>query len=72
MKPLCLFTEKQYSRNERHYSNGIDMHIWCGSLIVLPEVGWIKGDLRGVSEAGKVLHGELCKDLCNVLQVLIL
>ena len=38
MKPLCLFTEKQYSRNERHYSNGIDMHIWCGSLIVLLSV----------------------------------
>ncbi len=38
MKPLCLFTEKQYSRNERQYSNGIDMHNWFGSLIVLPEV----------------------------------
>ena len=47
MKPLCLFTEKQYSRNERHYSNGIDMHIWCGSLIVLTEVWMDKGRFTG-------------------------
>ena len=47
MKPLCLFTEKQYSRNERQYSNGIDMHNWFGSLIVLPEVWMDKWRFTG-------------------------
>ena len=47
MKPLCLFTEKQYSCNERHYSYGIDMHNWFGSLVVLPEVWMNKGRLLG-------------------------
>ena len=48
MKPLCLFTEKQYSRNERHYSNGIDiMHNWYGSLIVLPDVWMNEGRFTG-------------------------
>lgn len=47
MKQLYLFTEKPYSQKERHYSNGIDMHIWCGSLIVLPEVWMSKGRFTG-------------------------
>ena len=38
MRPLCLFTIKQNSCNERHYSYGIDMHNDFRSLIVLPEV----------------------------------
>jgi len=38
MKPLRLFTIKQNSCNERHYSYGIDMHNDFRSLIVLPEV----------------------------------
>lgn len=38
MKPLCLFTIKQYSYNDRHYSYGISMRNGFGSLIVLQEV----------------------------------
>ncbi len=47
MKPLCLFTLKPYNRNERHYSNGIDMHICFGSLVVLPEVRMDKWRFTG-------------------------
>ena len=50
MKPLRLFTIKQNSCNERHYSYGIDMHNDFGSLIVLLEV-WIRRGRSAVADA---------------------
>ena len=47
MKPLCLFTIKPHSWNERHYSYGIDMRNDFGSLIVLPDVRMNTGRFTG-------------------------